>query len=321
MKRIILTFGLVIFVAISFAACQTGGSNSMTKKQRQQFEASYDSIQNTYKTLMGEYQSSSDSLPKDLQSLYTQMQQMHSQMQAGYQQMMSGMSGNMGGHMQGNGNMMGNGNGMGMGMGQGMNMQMQEHMTGEWFQQMMAMHDQMAAIHRQNGQQNMAQMNQRLANDYQKMMDRTPGLNKPLDVPDKEQAESSPSHLNGEALFTQNCASCHGSNAAGMAGVFPPLINSEWVTQNPSVPVRILLNGLSGQVKVNGQTYQGVMPSFRARLGDAEIAAILNYLRSQSNANLPDISQDDVLQIRKKHKSQTQPWQAPELRPDLNNNK
>ncbi|HKK44919.1 MAG TPA: cytochrome c [Balneolaceae bacterium] len=289
----------------------------MTKKQRQKFETSYDSVQSTYKRLMAQYQANTDSLSPDLQSMYTQMQQMHSRMQASQQRMMSGMSGNMGGHMQGNGGMMGHGNGMGMGM----NMQMREHMTGEWFQQMMAMHAQMAAMHMQKGQTNMAQMNRRLSKDYQKMMDMTPGLDKPLDVPEKEQEEEGPSHLNGEALFTQNCASCHGSNAAGMAGIFPPLINSEWVTQNPSVPVRILLNGLSGQVKVNGQTYQGVMPSFRARLGDAEIAAILNYLRSQSNANLPDISQDDVLQIRKKYKSQTQPWQAPELRSNLTGSK
>jgi len=313
MYRLFLT---TVLFAFTFVTCRTDGSNSMTKKQRQQFEASYDSIQNTYQTLMGQYQSRSDSLPKDLQSLYGQMQQMHSQMQAGYKQMMSGMSGNMGGHMQGNGgHMMGNGNGMGMGM----NMQMREHMTGEWFQQMMAMHDRMAAMHMQNGQKNMGQMNQRLSEDYKKMMGMTPGLDKPLDVPEKE--EENASKLNGEALFTQNCASCHGSNAAGIAGVFPPLINSEWVTNNPSVPVRILLNGLSGQVEVNGQTYQGVMPSFGARLSDAKIAAILNYLRSQSNEDLPSISQDEVVQIRKTYNKQTQPWQAPELRPDLNSDK
>lgn len=316
MGRLILTFGLTTFIALTFATCRTGGrSDSMTKKQRQQFETSYDSTQITYKRLITQYQANTDSLSPDLQSMYTQMQQMHSRMQASQQQMMSGMSGNMGGHMQGNGGMMGHGNGMGM------NMQMQEHMTGEWFQQMMAMHDQMAAMHMQNGQRNMAQMNQRLANDYKKMMGMTPGLDKPLDVSDKEPKEESPSHLNGKALFSQNCASCHGSNAAGMAGVFPPLINSEWVTNNPSVPIRILLNGLSGAVAVNGQTYQGIMPSFRARLGDAEIAAILNYLRSQSDANLPDISQDDVLHIRKKYKNQTRPWQAPELRPNLTGSK
>lgn len=60
---------------------------------------------------------------------------MHRQMEANHRQMMSG---NRGGHMQGRG-MMGEGTRMGM--------HMQGRMTGEWYQQMMGMHGQMAAMH------------------------------------------------------------------------------------------------------------------------------------------------------------------------------
>ncbi len=86
------------------------------------------------------------------------------------------------------------------------------------------------------------------------------------------------------------------------------------------MPVRILLNGLTGEIEVGGQTYQGVMPSFKARLSAAEIAAILNYLRSQSDGDLPDITQEEVVRIGKQYRDRTRAWQASELRPALNEN-
>ncbi|MEX0994998.1 MAG: cytochrome c, partial [Balneolaceae bacterium] len=226
-----------------------GRSNYMTEEHRKELESAYDSLQSTYKTMMAEYKTTSDTLPADLQSLYTRMQNMHRQMDTNHRQMMAN---GMGRHMEGRGM-----------MSEEMGMRMQGHMTGEWYNQMMSMHRQMATMHDNRGQKQMADLNHRLSQMYNKMMQIIPGLNEPTDRPFNEKGD--PSLLNGESLYTQNCASCHGNNAKGVSGVFPPLVNSKWVTEDKSIPIQILLHGLQGEVEVQGQTYQGVMPSFKAR--------------------------------------------------------
>lgn len=298
MKSIHIGLPLVMLgLALLLSSCQTGRSNYMSEKQRNNLETAYDSLQTTYQTLMADYKSSPDTLPVELKNLYSQMQKMHQQMQASQQRMMSG---NMGGHMQG-GHMMGN----------GMTMHRQGHMTGEWYSQMISMHEQMARMHQRMGQQSMAQMNRHLSDEFGKMQKMLPGLDKPADGSfDEEEMASS---LDKATLYSQNCASCHGSDAQGMAGIFPPLVNSEWVTGDKSIPIRILLNGLQGNVTVQGQTYQGIMPSFKARLGATEIAGILTYLREKSNGDLPPISRQDVIQVRQTFSKRTAPWSAAEL--------
>ncbi|MDR8391468.1 c-type cytochrome [Aliifodinibius sp. S!AR15-10] len=285
--------GLLVFLS----SCQMGGSGYMSEEQREELETAYDSLQSNYKKLLTNYEGAMDTLPSDLQSLYSQMQKMHGNMDVSHRQMMTG---NMGRHMQGD-----------KMMGQGMGMHMQGHMTGEWYDQMMGMHDQMARMHQRMGQQNMARMNRRLSEEYGNMRKMVPGLDEPSETPFNE--EGDPALLNGENLYSQNCSSCHGGNGEGVSGVFPPLVDSEWITSDKSVPIRILLHGLSGEIEVNGQSYQGSMPSFKARLSAAEMAAILNYLRDESVGNHSNISQEDIIRISNTYSDRATPWNAEEL--------
>ncbi|PAU94278.1 hypothetical protein CK503_08690 [Aliifodinibius salipaludis] len=289
----LLTIGLLVFLS----SCQMGGSGYMSEEQREELETAYDSLQSNYKMLLANYEDATDTLPSDLQSVYRQIQKMHSDMDVSHRQMMAG---NMGRHMQGD-NM----------MAEGMGMHMQSHMTGEWYSQMMGMHDQMARMHQRMGQQNMAQMNRRLSEEYGNMRKMIPGLDEPGEVPFNK--EGDPALLNGENLYSQNCASCHGSNAKGVSGAFPPLVDSEWITSDKSVPVRILLHGLQGEIEVQEQEYQGSMPSFKARLSAAEMAAILNYLRDESVGNHSNISQEDIIRISNTYSDRATPWNAEEL--------
>ena len=45
--------------------------------------------------------------------------------------------------------------------------------------------------------------------------------------------------------------------------------------------VQILLHGIQGTLTVNGVAYNGAMPTFGSQLSDAEIAAVLTYVRGQ----------------------------------------
>ncbi len=86
--------------------------------------------------------------------------------------------------------------------------------------------------------------------------------------------------LNGKALFGENCASCHQANGQGLPGTFPPLAKNPYETGDPAKVIHTVKDGLSGPIKVNGQTYNGQMPAFKGQLKDAEIAAIITYERS-----------------------------------------
>ncbi len=81
----------------------------------------------------------------------------------------------------------------------------------------------------------------------------------------------------GEALFTGTCSVCHQANGQGLESVFPPLAGSDLLVKDPHRAVKIVLNGLSGPVTVNGKTFNSVMPPM-SQLNDDELANILTYV-------------------------------------------
>jgi cytochrome c oxidase cbb3-type subunit 2 len=84
----------------------------------------------------------------------------------------------------------------------------------------------------------------------------------------------------GQALFTANCAACHQASGEGLPGAFPPLKGNAAVNDaDATVHIRAILHGVHG-VNVGGVVYPSAMPPFAAALGDAEVAAIVNFERS-----------------------------------------
>ncbi len=81
----------------------------------------------------------------------------------------------------------------------------------------------------------------------------------------------------GEALFSGTCSVCHQPNGQGIEGAFPPLAGSDLLAATPKRAIHIALNGLSGELTVNGKTYNSVMPPM-SQLNDDEIANILTYV-------------------------------------------
>jgi mono/diheme cytochrome c family protein len=118
----------------------------------------------------------------------------------------------------------------------------------------------------------------------------------------------------GKRIFGANCVACHQTSGLGVAGAFPPLVGSEWVTGNQSTLVRILLNGLGGAVQVKGVTYNGAMPAWKESLSDADIAHVLTYLRQWSPNAAPAVDAAAVAALRTEHDSRTAPWSETELR-------
>lgn len=114
---------------------------------------------------------------------------------------------------------------------------------------------------------------------------------------------SAPEKLDGGELYAQNCAGCHQAQGQGVPGAFPPLAKNPALF-NDDYPVLVVLFGLQGPIEVNGQKINGAMPPF-GHLSDAEIAAIVNYLRQAwGNAklapkDLKPVTPEQVSELRK----------------------
>ena len=120
--------------------------------------------------------------------------------------------------------------------------------------------------------------------------------------------------LVGKNVFSKNCQACHQQNGAGVPGVFPPIVGSDWVTGPAEIVVRILLNGLHEPITVAGATYNGAMPAWRDVLTDEEIAAVASYIRQWAPNASPPVEADLVAKLREATVTRTTPWTERELK-------
>ncbi len=104
--------------------------------------------------------------------------------------------------------------------------------------------------------------------------------------------------VDGKQVFAGNCVACHQATGKGLPGVFPPLDGSEWVAGDERVVANILLHGIDGELTVAGNTFKGSMPSFQ-QLGDAELAAVASYVRSEWSNKAAPIKPEVFAAVRK----------------------
>ena len=109
------------------------------------------------------------------------------------------------------------------------------------------------------------------------------------------------------------CTQCHQADAKGVAGTYPPLAGSEWVTGREDVLVRILLNGLNGPIQVKGSAYGGEMPPW-SRLNDNQLAAVATYIRKSFGNDAAPVDSATVAKIREQTTARTNPWTEADLK-------
>ena len=88
--------------------------------------------------------------------------------------------------------------------------------------------------------------------------------------------------VDGQALFVGACAGCHG--AVGEGGYGPPLADNEFIADAEAFVPRIVLGG-------------ELMPPF-GHLADAEIAAIINFVRTELNEHTDTVDEALVAGLR-----------------------
>jgi len=116
----------------------------------------------------------------------------------------------------------------------------------------------------------------------------------------------------GRAVFTRTCAACHQQDGRGLAGSFPPIAGSHIATGDKARLIRLVLHGLQGPIVVEGRTYNNVMPPWKA-LSDAELAAVLTFVRSNFGNAALAVTAAEVAAERAATASRTTMWTAREL--------
>ena len=84
----------------------------------------------------------------------------------------------------------------------------------------------------------------------------------------------------GEALFSNNCATCHMADGGGVPNMQPSIIGSGWVSApDPQLLLSLILRG----AQVMGEAanaYDNKMPPLD-HLSDTEVAAVATYVRQR----------------------------------------
>jgi mono/diheme cytochrome c family protein len=114
--------------------------------------------------------------------------------------------------------------------------------------------------------------------------------------------------IDGKQIYTAACQACHQATGQGLPGVFPPLAGVRWVNGDPEVLAKIVLHGITGPIDVSGTTYNGAMPAFAAQFNDAELAAVLTFIRAEWGNHSPAIDTSTVEAVRKATADRSRPW-------------
>ena len=112
----------------------------------------------------------------------------------------------------------------------------------------------------------------------------------------------------GQQIYLARCSLCHGENREGRAGLYPPLAGAEFVDGPPERMTAIILDGLQGPLG----KYNAVMPGWSAVLQDAEIAAIMTWLRAADHKS--PVTPVEVHHVRVETDDRNTFWTAGELR-------
>ncbi|MEQ1504447.1 MAG: cytochrome c [Myxococcota bacterium] len=102
----------------------------------------------------------------------------------------------------------------------------------------------------------------------------------------------------GEQVYGAICTTCHQADGKGTPGAFPPLAGSGSFYGDPKNHAKIIVNGLSGAITVQGVAFNGVMPPQGSALSDYDIAAVATFERLSWGNNDGIVLPEDVASVR-----------------------
>ena len=109
---------------------------------------------------------------------------------------------------------------------------------------------------------------------------------------------SDPAMVAGAAIYRDQCSACHMIDGKGVEKLFPSLAQSSMVrSDDPTTLIRIILRGTRSAATDAEPTAPG-MPSFGWQLDDAQVAAVVTYIRNGFGSAAPPVAPDTVTKDR-----------------------
>jgi mono/diheme cytochrome c family protein len=108
-----------------------------------------------------------------------------------------------------------------------------------------------------------------------------------------------PAMVAGEAIYRDQCSACHMLDGKGVEKLFPSLADSSMARSDDATTlIRMVLRGARSVASRDEPTSPG-MPSFGWQLNDAQVAAVLTYIRNSWGKSAPSVGPDAVVRAKR----------------------
>jgi mono/diheme cytochrome c family protein len=101
---------------------------------------------------------------------------------------------------------------------------------------------------------------------------------------------------NGQKLYVKHCQNCHGVQGEGLGKLYPPLTDSLFLNEHRSQLACIIRNGMRGEIKVHGVSYNQQMPAI-PELTNIDIAYVLTYITTYFGNSKTHFKQEEIAEF------------------------
>jgi mono/diheme cytochrome c family protein len=101
----------------------------------------------------------------------------------------------------------------------------------------------------------------------------------------------------GQLLYNKHCLSCHQADGGGVPNMQPAIAGGTWVKGDARALAMFVMSGGFDSASRKDSDVGNVMPPFR-QLADADLAAILTYIRQKFGDGGSPVSAADVAEAR-----------------------
>lgn len=101
----------------------------------------------------------------------------------------------------------------------------------------------------------------------------------------------------GKDVYTAQCMSCHLEQGEGIEDLYPPLAQSDYLMADKKRSIDNVIQGIAGEIVVNGKTYNMEMTAFD--LSDHDVSDVLNFIRNSWGNKGESVTPEEVNTARK----------------------
>ena len=101
----------------------------------------------------------------------------------------------------------------------------------------------------------------------------------------------------GQLLYNKHCLSCHQADGGGVPNMQPAIAGGSWVKGDARALALFVMSGGFDSAARKDSDVGNVMPPFR-QLPDADLAAILTYIRQKFGDGASPVSAAEVAEAR-----------------------